>query len=144
MRLRRHPPVRSARLEGAFCESPGRAAPGALSGRSVQILDDDNELAKLVSKLDDKNTRIAVEAERHILSSMHGGCSIPLGVYSEISDDDITINAVISDVEGQKYVKRKISGQINQANSCAEQLAQELLQAGGKEILEEIRKSRNV
>ncbi len=115
-------------------------AQGALA---VQIRDDDNELAEIVSKLDDEYSRIAVEAERHILSSMHGGCSIPLGVYFETSGDNITIDAVISDVDGGKYIKRSITGQINKANECAEKLAQELLNAGGREILEQIRSSRN-
>jgi hydroxymethylbilane synthase len=115
-------------------------AQGALA---VQIRTDDNELAELVSKLDDKNSRIAVEAERAILSSMHGGCSIPLGVYSQISGDNIIIDAVISDVEGDKYIKRSKTANINKAKSCAEELAQELLNAGGREILDQIRKSRN-
>ena len=115
-------------------------AQGALA---VQIRTDDNELSELVSKLDDKKSRIAVEAERAILSSMHGGCSIPLGVYSQISGDNITIDAVISDAEGVKYIKRSITGHINQANVFAEKLAQELLTAGGREILDQIRNSRN-
>ena len=115
-------------------------AQGALA---VQIRTDDSELAELVSKLDDKNSRIAVEAERAILSSMHGGCSIPLGVYSQISGDNIIIDAVISDVEGDKYFKRSITGHINQANVFAEKLAQELLTSGGREILDQIRNSRN-
>ncbi len=115
-------------------------AQGALA---VQIRTDDNELAELVTKLDDKNSRIAVEAERAILSSMHGGCSIPLGVYSQITGDNITIDAVISDVEGDKYIKRSKTANINEAKSCAEELAQELLHAGGREILDQIRNSRN-
>ncbi len=115
-------------------------AQGALA---VQIRTDDNELAELVTKLDDKTSRIAVEAERAILSSMHGGCSIPLGVYSQISGDTITIDAVISDVEGDKYIKRSKTANISEAKSCAEELAQELLNAGGREILDQIRNSRN-
>jgi len=115
-------------------------AQGALA---VQIRDDDNELAEVVSKLDDENTRIAVEAERRILSSMHGGCSIPLGVYSEISGDNITMDAVISDLEGDIYIKRSMTDHLNKADACAEKLAQELLEAGGREILEKIRNSRD-
>ncbi|MHC4537306.1 MAG: hydroxymethylbilane synthase [Planctomycetota bacterium] len=115
-------------------------AQGALA---VQIRTDYSELAELVSKLDDQKSRIAVEAERTILSSMHGGCSIPLGVYSQISGDNITIDAVISDVEGDKYIKRSKTTNINEAKSCAEELAQELLNAGGRKILDQIRNSRN-
>ncbi|MCP4257594.1 MAG: hydroxymethylbilane synthase [Planctomycetes bacterium] len=124
--------------------SPQEFLPAPAQGAlAVQIRTDDNELDELVSKLDDQNSRIAVEAERAILSSMHGGCSIPLGVYSQISGDNITIDAVISDVEGNKYIKRSMTSKLDQANICAEKLAQELLNDGGREILEEIRNSRN-
>jgi len=115
-------------------------AQGALA---VQIRTADTELAELVSKINDKHSRIAVEAERSILTSMHGGCSVPLGVYSQISGDNITIDAMLSDVEGKKYIKRSKTSRINEANSCAEKLAQELLAAGGREILDQIRNSRN-
>jgi len=50
---------------------------------------------------------------------------------------------MISDVEGKKYIKRSKTGCINEAKSCARELAQELLAAGGQEILEQIRNSRN-
>jgi hydroxymethylbilane synthase len=124
--------------------SPQEFLPAPAQGAlAVQIRTDDNELAELVTQLDDKNSRIAVEAERAILSSMHGGCSIPLGVYSQISGDNMIIDAVISDVEGDKYIKRSKTANINEAKSCAEELAQELLNAGGREILEQIRNNRN-
>ncbi|MHC4124686.1 MAG: hydroxymethylbilane synthase, partial [Planctomycetota bacterium] len=57
-------------------------AQGALA---VQIRTDDRELAELVAKIDDKYSRITAEAERHTLSAMHGGCSIPVGVYAHIT-----------------------------------------------------------
>lgn len=107
-------------------------AQGALA---VQIRTADTELAELVSQLNDKHSRIAVEAERRILRSMHGGCSVPLGVYSQISGDNITIDAMLSDVEGKKYIKLSKTSRINEANSCAVKLAQELLACGGQEIL---------
>ncbi len=115
-------------------------AQGALA---VQIRTADTELAELVSKINDTHSRITVEAERCILTSMHGGCSIPLGVYSQISGDNITIDAMLSDVEGKKYIKRSKTSRINEADSCAGKLAQEMLAGGGREILDQIRNSRN-
>ncbi len=115
-------------------------AQGALA---VQIRAADTELAEIVSKINDTDSRITVEAERTILTSMHGGCSIPLGVYSQISGDNITIDAMLSDVEGKKYIKRSKTSRINEANSCAEKLAQEMLAGGGREILDQIRNTRN-
>ncbi len=115
-------------------------AQGALA---VQIRIDDNELAGLVSQLDDKYARITAETERYILTAMHGGCSIPLGAYCQIHGETITIDAMISDVEGKKYIKRSKTGRIDKVKTCAEELAQEMLDAGGWEILEQLRKDRN-
>ena len=114
-------------------------AQGALA---VQIRADDSELAELLGSLNDEHTRIAVETERGVLAAMHGGCSIPLGVYAHISGNTITLNAMISDLEGKRYIKRSQADQISNANTCAEKLAQALLNAGGQEILDQIRSTR--
>jgi len=121
-----------------FLPAPAQGAL-AVQIRAPGATPDDTELAELVSKLDDKEAQITAQAERHILASMHGGCSIPLGVYSEINAGSISIDAMISDLEGAKYIKRSITVPLDQALTAAEQLAQELLAAGGQEILEQIR-----
>ncbi|GAG26809.1 unnamed protein product, partial [marine sediment metagenome] len=103
-------------------------AQGALA---VQIRSDDIELAELLGQLDDVPTRIVVEAERAVLAAMQGGCSIPLGVYAHILDDTITIDAMVSDLEGKKYIKRSKTNSLNNVETSAEKLARELLVAGG-------------
>jgi hydroxymethylbilane synthase len=113
--------------------------PPAQGALGVQIRADDTELAQLVSKLDDRDARITAETERRILASMHGGCSIPLGVYSRIEGDNIIIDAVVCDVEGEKHIRKTVTAPIDQAQATADRLAQELLKAGAKEILEKIR-----
>ena len=119
-----------------FLTAPGQ---GALA---IQVRADDTELVELVSRMDDETTRIMVEAERTVLAAMHGGCSIPLGVYSQINGGNITIDAVISDVESKNYIRRTKTGQVSEARTCAAQLAAELLAAGGQEILDKIRGER--
>ena len=46
---------------------------------------------------------------------------------------------MISDLEGKKYIRRSKTADIGQAKTCAEKLAEELLTAGGKKILDHIR-----
>ena len=111
-------------------------AQGALA---VQIRADDSELVELLGPLDDWQTRIAVEAERAVLAALQGGCSIPLGVYAHILDDTITIDAMISDLEGNEYIKRSKTDSLNNVETSAKKLAEELLTAGGQKILEQIR-----
>lgn len=115
-------------------------AQGALA---VQSRADDTQLLEMLSRLDDKPTRTAVEAERQVLAIMQGGCSIPLGVYAQISGDTITIDAMISDLEGKRYIERSQSDHTDNATVCAESLARQLLDAGGQEILDHIKNTRN-
>ncbi|MHC4740465.1 MAG: hydroxymethylbilane synthase [Planctomycetota bacterium] len=113
--------------------------PPAQGALAVQIRSDDNELARLVSQLDDRDARVTAETERRILASMHGGCSIPLGVYSRIEGETIIIDTIVCDVEGDKHIKRTVTAPIDQAQTTADNLARELLDAGAKQILEKIR-----
>lgn len=111
-------------------------AQGALA---VQVRSCDSELAELVSKIEDKYSRITAETERCVLARMKGGCSIPVGVYSQISCGIVNIDAVISDIEGKKYIKLSATAPVEQAKICGRRLADKMLDAGGQEILDQIR-----
>lgn len=111
-------------------------AQGALA---VQIRVDDNELAQLLTQIDHQPTRIAVEAERTVLAAMHGGCSIPLGVYARLIDEQLKIDAMIADIDGKTLIRRSGSCPVSQNTEYTKKLADELLNAGGREILEKIR-----
>ncbi|MHC4394241.1 MAG: hydroxymethylbilane synthase [Planctomycetota bacterium] len=116
-----------------FIPAPGQ---GALA---VQVRADDSWLVELLRQFDDHPTRIAVEAERAVLAALHGGCSIPLGVYAHISDDIITIDAMLSDVEAKRYIRHSESDHIDRSIDCAQKLARKLLSTGGREILNKLR-----
>ena len=113
-------------------------AQGALA---IQIRDDDTELAQIACRLDDKNTRIAVENERAVLKALHGGCSIPLGVYCQVINEQIKTNAMLCDIDGKRYVRQSIISPVNESEISAQRLAKELLSNGGQDILTEIKKS---
>ncbi len=48
------------------------------------------------------------------------------------------IDAFISDLEGKNFIKRQITGPAAEADKLAKKIANELLQAGGREILESL------
>jgi hydroxymethylbilane synthase len=124
-----------------FLPAPGQ---GALA---IQAHANNTELITLVSQLDDKISRVAVQAERYVLAAMHGGCRIPLGAYARVADDKLTIDAMIADLDGKILIKRSRSSTLKPpyepstwAQSCAQELAEELLSSGGSDILNQIRK----
>ncbi len=116
-------------------------AQGALA---VQMRASDAELAPLIGQLNDTEAQLTAHTERLVLAAMHGGCSIPLGVHARLQDNSLTIEAMISDVEGKTYIRRTKTSTIEQASTCARELAQEMLDAGGQQILEQIRKESDL
>jgi hydroxymethylbilane synthase len=116
-----------------FLTAPGQ---GALA---VQVREEDTALIDLACRLDDKPTRIATEAERLVLANTGGGCSIPLGAYARVAEKQLEIDAMMADIKGEKYVRRSKTACLEGAKSCARELADELLEAGGRVILEQLR-----
>jgi hydroxymethylbilane synthase len=119
-----------------FIPAPGQ---GALA---IQTRQDNTDLCRLVSGLNDSNTRIAVETERRILAGLHGGCSIPLGVYSLIEKDTIHIIAILCNLAATKHIRKVVSCPIDKAMETADTITQQILNEGGKEILQEIRNEK--
>jgi hydroxymethylbilane synthase len=120
-----------------FIPAPGQ---GALA---IQTREDNTELCRLVSRLEDPSTRISVQTERRILAGLHGGCSIPLGVFSLIEKDTIHISAVLCNLAATKHIRKTVSCPIDMALETADTITQQILAEGGKEILEEIRDEKN-
>ena len=67
------------------------AGQGAIA---VECRSDDKETIELLKALDDPKTRMEVETERDVLRYMNAGCSSPIGVNAEISDEEMHILAV--------------------------------------------------
>ncbi len=119
-----------------FIPAPGQ---GALA---VQCRREDNELRKMLGSLNDEATQLAVETERQILAGLHGGCSIPLGVYARIEKQTLHIHAILSNPAATRHLKKTITCPIENAGPIADRLTQELLQEGA-DILEDIPTNKN-
>lgn len=104
---------------------------GALAIESRQ---DDALLAEL-DFLNDRATRQAATAERAYLREVEGGCQIPLGVHGTVDGDTLRVEAIILSPDGRKVIKDHASGQVDDAERIGVELAQAMLQAGGREIL---------
>lgn len=112
-------------------------AQGALA---VQTRKDDQTVTKLIAAIDDKNLRTITFAERQVLITMKCGCHAPVGAFAEISGNNMEIRAFISDLEAKNFISRCVTGPATDADRLAEKIANELLNAGGKKILEKLEK----
>ena len=115
-------------------------AQGALA---LQIRAGDARISDTISILNDKDSSDAVTAERSLLRRLEGGCQIPIGALSTVENSELTIEAQITNSNGADAVRERLSGDRDDAEKLGIKLAEKLLQAGGEEILSEIKEVIN-
>ena len=106
----------------------------------IEIRKDDTRIQKIVSDIDDEQTRIAVKTERSLLAKLQGGCQVPIGAYAEIQGKEVSVEAIICTLDGDHAIRDRHSGPKNQAAKIGEELARRMLENGGLKILHEVRK----
>ncbi|WP_299996840.1 hydroxymethylbilane synthase [uncultured Clostridium sp.] len=77
--------------------------------------------------LDDKNVRIAVEAERSFMRELNGGCHSLIGAYAKLQGNDIYIIGTY-EVNG-KIIKKDILGNKDENLELGKKLAKKILRA---------------
>ncbi|TPX41082.1 hydroxymethylbilane synthase [Synchytrium endobioticum] len=136
---------------------------GALA---IEIRADDKTTRSVVQVLDHQPTRICVSAERSFMRYLEGGCSVPLGVWSELVDTDdashdthsnkkrqrLTLVGSVTSLDGAEEFKEtafryitpsdSTSLQISQAEDLGIRLARKLEGLGVHRILDDIKKDR--
>ncbi len=97
----------------------------------------DEETLELLAALHDEKTALATAAERAFLALIGGGCQVPVGVHASLIGEKIILTALIASLDGKKAIKRKTEGAALCGKELAEKLAEEMLSAGGRDILRE-------
>ncbi len=99
----------------------------------------DDATTRLLTVLDDPDTRAAVTAERSLLATLEAGCSAPLGALAEVvwgdDGDELWLRAVVVDPGGSPAIRRSASGAPGDAAALGRQLAEELLAEGADQIM---------
>jgi len=108
---------------------------GALA---IEARASDEEVLSMVEFLNHQPTRWAVEAERAYLAEAEGGCQIPIGVYGQLAEEKLLLEAVILSVDGKRQIHQTISGAPTAGIELGRTLAQDMLDKGGRAILQEL------
>ena len=127
----------------SFVFDPREFIPAPAQGAlAVQTRSDDEQTLAVVRSIDDELSRAVVSAERQVLTTTQCGCHAPVGAYAECHGDTVEVLAFISDVEGRNMIRRQAKGPVSQAVQVGEAVAVELLEAGGRKILNELERER--
>jgi hydroxymethylbilane synthase len=110
-------------------------AQGALG---LEVRTGDTEMLALLAPLNHVPSEIAVTAERAFLGRLEGGCLVPVAALGRLEGDSLHLEALISDLDGRRFLKDSLSGPADEAAAMGRRLAEMLLARGGREILQEI------
>jgi hydroxymethylbilane synthase len=104
----------------------------------LEIRDNDPEMQEMLAFLDHPPSRLAVTAERAFLERLEGGCLVPVAALGTLAGEQLTLEALISDLDGRTVLREKTSGPGADAATLGRALAERLLDMGGREILSQI------
>ena len=93
----------------------------------VQCRDNDNEIIKILEKINHKETRIRVLSERKVLEVLDGDCNSAVGVFAKIDNFNLEIFAELFSKDGKQIYFIKRSDKINSSLKLASQIGEELI-----------------
>lgn len=99
---------------------------------------DDLFVRDLLAGLEHGPTRTAITAERAFLARLEGGCQVPIAGHAVLDGENMILEGLVASVDGQRCIRDQIKGHIQEASALGATLADRLLEAGGRPILEEI------
>lgn len=106
---------------------------GALA---VECRENDNEIRDLLSQIDHKPTRRAVEAERAFARKLGADCRTPIAAYARFGDGKLVMEGLVAAPDGKMLVRSRITSNNPDAEQVGEELAESLLKKGAGIVLE--------
>ncbi|MGA7852822.1 MAG: hydroxymethylbilane synthase [Candidatus Acidiferrales bacterium] len=92
-----------------------------------------------LQKLVDKDTMLAVHAERALLAELQGGCRLPLGAWARLDESgNLILDACVLSSDGGESLRRrgeKKCVSASEAEALGRAVAEELLAAGADRLL---------
>ena len=115
---------------------------GALA---IEVRAEDQEAIELCRKINHRETAWTCTAERACLRVLEGGCSVPVGVASEIVQGEnghvLRLTGCVTSVDGRSHVEHTLEDRVESLDDAEEEgvkLAKKLLEDGAKGILDEM------
>jgi hydroxymethylbilane synthase len=114
-----------------------RSLPAIAQGiLAIEHRADRPEIGRMLQPFEDAPTAIAARAERAFGRVVEGSCDVPLGALATASGDTVQIEGFIGLPDGTRLIRRRAAGGARDAEAIGARLGEEILAAGGREILD--------
>lgn len=91
-----------------------------------------------LDRLVDRETMLAVRAERALLAKMQGGCRVPLGAWARFEGEQLTLDACVLSADGSEAIRKRgadLCDSAADAENLGNRVATQLLEAGADRLL---------
>lgn len=100
---------------------------------------DNAEINSILRELNEKETQKCVETEREFLKTMEGGCTAPIGAFAEIQNGKMRFVGRLCSLDGKNCIETDDIFEVDENKNHGEEIANQVLNNGGREIMAEIR-----
>ena len=118
--------------EGVMLPAIGQ---GALA---ITCRENDSATREQLAVLDHALTRVAVTAERGLLSALEGSCKVPIAGHAILKEGRILLKGLVANLAGTVVVTGEVTGDPNTAHQLGISLGKDLIGRGAGSILAEI------
>jgi hydroxymethylbilane synthase len=108
---------------------------------AIETRVEDAAVRSLLAAVDDRQARLALDAERAVVVRLGGGCQMPIGAYAGISGDDLAMTALVATLDGARVLRVERRGPAVDAAAIGMAAADDLLAQGAAGILDEVERA---
>ena len=101
----------------------------------LQIRKRDTDMARILAKLNHATTAAEITAERSFLRALGGGCRLPIAAFGKLEGQQLSLEGLVASPNGASAVRDKVRGAITEAEELGKNLADMIMEKGGKKLL---------
>jgi hydroxymethylbilane synthase len=105
----------------------------------IECRADDARTLGLVTPLNHRDTRIAMDAERAFAHRLGGSCQSPIAAHAVLQEGRLTLDGLVAEPDGSRLLRDTVSGSIDDPVALGALLADKILGAGAGPLLERLR-----
>lgn len=118
--------------------------PAPAQGAMLVVAKEEDEFCRrALSALNHEESEICVHIEREFLRTLEGGCTAPIGALAVIEGDNIHFKGALFSLDGSKKIGTEKTIPVTENEGFGKACAEEVLAAGGAELMKEIKKLIN-
>jgi hydroxymethylbilane synthase len=107
----------------------------------IHAMQNDEFCKNAVAELNNLETDICTYIERQFLRTLEGGCTAPIGALATFNEDEITFKGILLSIDGKQKIEVNKIVPIQEWKKLGYNLAQEILNNGGSELMKSIKDS---